>query len=159
MCAKVSVNIIDFAMRLPAVMVNELLLFFFKSHGIQVVESSSEDASESCASYIDWQVVEENILRVDGIVPVHENGLAYCQGWVEAWSCEPAYIAEGPEVEADSGYTVHTKIRCNSFLSCDMEDQKHEHKRAHDFHSKGAPVLFKAICCKIFGIGSQFCVT
>ena len=147
MCAKVSVNIIDFAIRLPAVMVNELLLFFFKSHGIQVVESSCEDASESSASYIDWQVVEENILRVDGIVPVHKNGLAYCQGWVEAGSCEPANVAEGPEVEADSGYTIDTEIRSHSFLSCDMEDQKYEHKSAHDFHSKGAPVLFKSIGC------------
>ena len=154
----VSVNVIDFATRL-VVMLGNLLLFFREGHSIQVVECSGEDASESSASYIDRQVVEENILGVDGIVPVHENGLAYCQGWVEAWSCEPAYVAEGPEVETDSGYTIYTEIRSHSFLSCDMEDQKYEHKSAHDLHSEGAPVLFKAICCKILGFRSQFFIT
>ena len=123
-----------------------LIILFRESHGIHVVESSSKDASKSCASYIDRQVVEENILGVDGIVPVHENSLAYCQSWVEAWSCEPADVAEGPEVEADSGYTVNTEIWSHSFLSCDMKNQKHKDKSAHDFHSKGAPVLFKTIC-------------
>ena len=59
-------------------MISKLFLRLRESHGVQVVESSGEDASCGGASYIHGQVVEENILGVDGVVPVHENGLAYC---------------------------------------------------------------------------------
>ena len=145
-CALNSV-IVDFTITVISIGNPLVMMLFLLGVGegvsVDVVEGSGEDATEGSASHVHRQVVEEDILGVHWIVPVHENGLAYCQGRVEARGSEPVNIAEGPEVEADGGYTPHAEIRSHSFLACDVKDEKHKDKCADHFHREGGPVLLK----------------
>ena len=83
----------------------------------------------------------QDLLRVIGVPPVHEESETDSKCWVEGGTGVPADGAESPKNETDGGDSINAEIWANSVFACNVENEEYEDECADNLHVESGPVL------------------